>query len=1409
MKKKLFIFSLVLVMMTMFMGATALAADNQGLEFSFDKAAVAPGEEVTVTVYMTDYNSLFAKDISGLQVDVSFDEGIFTYVPDSATYLLEATGAVKSIAWGNVARRIKFIYSDMVGSLARSETPIVLFSFAVKAADDLTAAGNSTEFAVQFKGSYFSGEMFDLSSSIPNVTLAIDNTPAELLDAPVFGYELVAGAPDFALLWGQTPAWNGTAGTMIWKYDYAEDPNHPYWGMDEIVPGTTAFLQSLLEAIEGWMPAHLTVGDGEPIPIYQITNLTISGLDNQSNIDVNGVIITVTHDALKGEVMPEYVLVFPGYVTLTHTAGGGAVEDLDAPIIPTTPARLDLASAYEPASVTWYPLLATHEDYCVAITDIWLSIGNGDEKKLDAVHAGAPAVDGFEYQIVPWPYDGDITFRLFSPEMNSFTTVTDLLAAGYTLRIQADGYKEQIVKVDAPPAPSAAPALTNGTTATVGDDVVLGFMDNAAWRAAITSIKIDGTAIDMGTLAAVAAGEITLDSSLFATAGSYEITVSATNYVDAVITVGVDAPPAPPKDFPVFSGIPTNFTQIFSSMTWVFSPSTENKVLYDEYLSAFTGVWLKVGDGVEKYFTTPYVTGGGVSIYVDFTSSLEVSSTDLAGFADKDSLLTAGYSMRIVAAGYKDQTIGWDGPPPLKDFPVLSNAPNSLSKATATSPTTISWALKKSGHGAYLEAITAVYLSVGNGTEISLAKLDGTVPAVDGSGFYAYVPTSSSNIALYIYSAEMNAFMTVADLTAAGYSARIVATGYKDQTVGFAPPAPSAAPVLAYATTATVGEDVVLGFTDNAAWRAAITSIKIDGTAIDMGTLAAIVAGEITLDSSLFATAGSYTITVSATNYVDAVITVGVDEANEEHTYSVEFKSEDKHYNVGDTVKVEVWAYAKELTNFGAFRVKFTFDNALLAFSTQTTSPVYTTGLSGNEITMFYAMSGPVTIGPSGVKLGTFEFTVRDAVDGNAAADFNFTVAKMGLYDNNEYSETPTLAGAKLSVPLHNLKITFDGGNTNLGISYAYAKYNEAGLYTSNNYTTAFVVPTATGTTGPNYRLPAAGEPQWTDGVNDYLATALSTTYTGSVTYTHITITRYGYTFYNAAGEVIETLYLESGTVTAPAAPAVTGKDFKGWFAVTAGTDAYDGTSTLYGDGATAFPAITDATALNSAYKAYYENSSFDITLPDAATDITGVVNDKATYGTDVTFKLTDLAPGARVTYQVGDGEEQTMTAVGGVYTIPGGEITGEVVVRIYNQIRGTVEFIEYENYKGAKVGEKVMLFRPETALADGTVFLYDGTKELYWSSAYSAYVAFVPVTETIDGALFKITVTSGTLVSIRYDGDVTGNGELDEMDAMNTYKIYNRVEADNITDLMRFEADVNGDRAVDTMDAFAILMLL
>jgi PKD repeat protein len=109
-----------------------------------------------------------------------------------------------------------------------------------------------------------------------------------------------------------------------------------------------------------------------------------------------------------------------------------------------------------------------------------------------------------------------------------------------TVRDSADPPKEAsreftLVVVEAPPT-----LVADTTDNVVGQPIELSFTDDQTWREAITDIKVNDTSI--AGQYTVESGKITIDATVFSTAGSYAIAVIATGYLDAIVTQQVTSP---------------------------------------------------------------------------------------------------------------------------------------------------------------------------------------------------------------------------------------------------------------------------------------------------------------------------------------------------------------------------------------------------------------------------------------------------------------------------------------------------------------------------------------------------------------------------------------------------------------------------------------------------------------------------------------------------------------------------------------------------------------------------------------------------------------------------------------------------------------------------------------------------
>ncbi|MEN6348435.1 MAG: hemoblobin-interacting domain-containing protein [Syntrophomonas sp.] len=102
-------------------------------------------------------------------------------------------------------------------------------------------------------------------------------------------------------------------------------------------------------------------------------------------------------------------------------------------------------------------------------------------------------------------------------------------------------------------------------------------------------------------------------------------------------------------------------------------------------------------------------------------------------------------------------------------------------------------------------------------------------------------------------------------------------------TNGLTPPATFV--LTADTSDNTLGQAIDITFTDDAAWRAAITGITVNGTPLssEQYTLSA---GNLNITASIFTAAGDYTVVVTATGYEDATVTQHITSADGVFTVS-------------------------------------------------------------------------------------------------------------------------------------------------------------------------------------------------------------------------------------------------------------------------------------------------------------------------------------------------------------------------------------------------------------------------------------------------------------------------------------------------------------------------------------------
>ena len=219
------------------------------------------------------------------------------------------------------------------------------------------------------------------------------------------------------------------------------------------------------------------------------------------------------------------------------------------------------------------------------------------------------------------------------------------------------------------------------------------------------------------------------------------------------------------------------------------------------------------------------------------------------------------------------------------------------------------------------------------------------------------------------------------------------------------------APVLmADNTENKLGHDIDITFTDNADWREKITAVNVDGTIVTSSALT-ITSGDISIDSSVFTTAKSYTIAVAATGYGVAEVTQIV---KENVLDAPEFTADSTNNRVGQAIEI-------------TFSDNVTWRNS-----------IHSVKLNGSTIdgSLYSVTSGAITITSSAISVeGSYAITIEAdgyatpsvsqivmAEDGNLLinGDMSSGIANWGNYTGDGSNASISVIDGALAVNFPN-----------------------------------------------------------------------------------------------------------------------------------------------------------------------------------------------------------------------------------------------------------------------------------------------------------------------------------------------------------------------------------------------------
>ena len=410
------------------------------------------------------------------------------------------------------------------------------------------------------------------------------------------------------------------------------------------------------------------------------------------------------------------------------------------------------------------------------------------------------------------------------------------------------------------------------------------------------------------------------------------------------------------------------------------------------------------------------------------------------------------------------------------------------------------------------------------------------------------------------------------------------------------------------------------------------------------------------------------------------------------YTFVVDFPEE--HYNVGDTVTADIYIKSNdEGANFTTAGFTLAVPEGLTLSDLDSTLSG-TDRINGNDYAYNVNNGTPIPVDSTGVKIATATFTV----DANKVGDSKTVILDLSNAEvTNQVTYDPPISGTVQagSTTLHNIKVTLNPGDHGLIMNEEtpytlYAKYNERGLYDSENRTGSPVgdinVSADTG-----YRV---ADVQWSDNMKSFSHIAVQQ-FTESKEYTLQTVKTWNITFeagtnvtfvQNAETEVTVDDETPFSKVDKPEYTLPNNNyTFDGWFN---GDTLMTDNTLITGD-------------LTLTAKASAKQVAFDYEAEHATVQVTGGVTDgKATYGTPITFTVTPVGQYVidSVTYTVNGENPQPLSAQGGTYTIPGDKITGDIHVEVVMAEYHTVKFV-------AGTG---------VTMAGATAYVKDGQSKLY-----------------------------------------------------------------------------------------------
>lgn len=196
----------------------------------------------------------------------------------------------------------------------------------------------------------------------------------------------------------------------------------------------------------------------------------------------------------------------------------------------------DSASAYQPAYYTYDNLYGQDRYYYPYLVASYDPAAGRDSASLDDAILVEPMLASISYQ-ARRATDADLrdeeTAKMDGTESFRFCmglTADEVRDEEFS---STNKFAKWVYRVDIGPV-SGQRLSADTTNNEVGQPIEITFIDNSAWREAISEVRVDGAVLDEKQYS-VTTGKITIKPGVFTAAGDYTITVEAAGFIDSTV----------------------------------------------------------------------------------------------------------------------------------------------------------------------------------------------------------------------------------------------------------------------------------------------------------------------------------------------------------------------------------------------------------------------------------------------------------------------------------------------------------------------------------------------------------------------------------------------------------------------------------------------------------------------------------------------------------------------------------------------------------------------------------------------------------------------------------------------------------------------------------------------------------